>query len=125
MRKVARETGLNREAFRRIAKNELGIKAYKLQKAQLLTEENKKVRIQRCRALLQRHAGPEILFQMKKFLQLNPPTIIKMTGHGQQSLRFPIKLLPIPNILNLLWFGLEFAFGQDTLGFCESWGENQ
>ena len=41
MRKVARETGLNREAVRRIAKNELGIKAYKLQKVQLLTDENK------------------------------------------------------------------------------------
>ena len=62
MRRVACEAGLNREAVSLIAKNELGIKAYKLQKAQLLTKENKKVSIQRSRDLLLRHAGPEILF---------------------------------------------------------------
>ena len=32
-----------------------------------------------------------------------------MTGYGQQSLRFPIKLSHIPSIINPLWFGLEFA----------------
>lgn len=70
MRKVARETEIPRESVRRIAKNELGIKAYKLQKAQLLTEQNKKVRVQRCRALLQRCAGPEILFSDEKIFTI-------------------------------------------------------
>nr|CAD2146397.1 unnamed protein product [Meloidogyne enterolobii] len=53
MRKVARETGISGTTVRRIAKNELGLKPYKLQKAQLLTEKTKKVRLERCKLLLQ------------------------------------------------------------------------
>jgi hypothetical protein len=52
MRKVARETGIKRESLRLFAKNELKLKAYKLQKAQLLTDNNKKVRLERSRQLL-------------------------------------------------------------------------
>lgn len=70
MRKVARETTMSRESVRRIAKNELGIKAYKLQKVQLLTEQNKQVRVQRCRLLLRRAAGPEILFSDEKIFTI-------------------------------------------------------
>lgn len=66
MRKVARETGINRESVRRIVKNELGLKPYKMQKAQLLTDANKEVRVQRCRQLLRRVAGQEILFTDEK-----------------------------------------------------------
>lgn len=57
MRRVARETGINRESIRLMAKNGLGIQPYKLQKALLLTDDMKKVRVQRCRELLQRAAG--------------------------------------------------------------------
>ena len=51
MRKIAREMGVSRESVRNIAKNELGLKPYKLQKGQFLTQENKRVRFQRCRQL--------------------------------------------------------------------------
>ena len=54
MRKVARETGISRESVRRMAKKELKLKPYKFQKVQLLTDENKRVPLQRCRALLRR-----------------------------------------------------------------------
>ncbi|GBL98509.1 hypothetical protein AVEN_111630-1 [Araneus ventricosus] len=37
-----------------MAKTELGLKPYKFQKVQLLTEKNKLVRLQRCRKLLRR-----------------------------------------------------------------------
>lgn len=57
MRKIARETGISRESVRRIAKNELHLKPYKLHKVQLLTEKNKCIRIQRCRLLRRRAAG--------------------------------------------------------------------
>ena len=57
MRKVARETGINRESVRLMAKEDLNLKAYKLQKVQLLTNENKRVRFQRCRLLKRRAAG--------------------------------------------------------------------
>ena len=66
MRKVACETGINREAVRRMAKYELHLKPYKLEKGQLLTEQVKRVRVQRCRLLLERAAGPEIVFSDEK-----------------------------------------------------------
>ena len=70
MRKIARETGIPRESVRLIAKNELGLKAFKLQKGQLLTDQNKKVRVQRSRALLQRVAGHEIVFSDEKIFTI-------------------------------------------------------
>lgn len=69
MRKIARETGISRESVRRIAKEELNLKPYKLQKVQLLTDENKRVRLQRCRQLKRRAAGRQwerILFTDEK-----------------------------------------------------------
>ncbi|KAM8707532.1 hypothetical protein ACLKA7_005075 [Drosophila subpalustris] len=39
MRKIARETGIKRESVRQMAKKHLGLKPYKLQKVQLLTDE--------------------------------------------------------------------------------------
>uniref|UniRef100_A0A914KM83 Transposase n=1 Tax=Meloidogyne incognita TaxID=6306 RepID=A0A914KM83_MELIC len=70
MRKVARDTGISATTVRRIAKNELGLKPYKLQKAQLLTEKTKKVRLERCKLLLQWHACPDILFTDEKIFTI-------------------------------------------------------
>jgi inhibitor of nuclear factor kappa-B kinase subunit alpha len=52
-----------------MAKDDLGLKPYKLRKAQLLTKENKQVRLQRCRALVGWHAArnwERILFTDEK-----------------------------------------------------------
>ncbi|KAM8719038.1 hypothetical protein ACLKA7_011701 [Drosophila subpalustris] len=57
MRKIARETGIKRESVRQTAKKHLGLKPYKLQDVQLFTDENKRVRLQRCRQLKRRAAG--------------------------------------------------------------------
>lgn len=73
MRKIARETGINRESVRRMAKGKLGLKAYKLRKGQVLTEDNKRVRLQRCRALLRRAAAyrwEKILFSDEKLFTI-------------------------------------------------------
>lgn len=59
MRKIARDTGIHRETVRRIAKEDLGLKPYKLQKVQLLTDDNKRVRLERCKRLLRRHVGQQ------------------------------------------------------------------
>lgn len=56
MRKISRDTGISDISIRRIAKEELNLKPYKLQKVQLLTEDNKRVRLERCKRLLRRHA---------------------------------------------------------------------
>ncbi|XP_076058393.1 uncharacterized protein LOC143035330 [Oratosquilla oratoria] len=59
MRKIARETGISDRSVRRMAKQKLELKPYKIQKAQLLTDENKRVRLQRCRQLIRRAAGQQ------------------------------------------------------------------
>ncbi|XP_054715384.1 uncharacterized protein LOC129224863 [Uloborus diversus] len=58
MRKIAHETGISDRSVHRIAKEELNLKAYKLQKVQLLTDDNKRVRLQRC-CQLKRPAAAE------------------------------------------------------------------
>ena len=66
VRKLARETGISEMTVRRIAKNKPGLIPYKIQKAQLLTEKTKKVRLEGCKLLPQWHACPDILFTDEK-----------------------------------------------------------
>lgn len=69
MRNIARETGISDRSVRRIAKEELNLKAYKVRKVQMLTDENNRVRLQRCRQLKRRAAGQKwesILFRDEK-----------------------------------------------------------
>ena len=74
MRKIALETGISRESVRQIDKQELQLKPYKLQRVQLLTAENKRVRLERCR-LLRR----EFCSLMKSYSPSNKPTITRTT----------------------------------------------
>uniref|UniRef100_A0A914XBE1 Transposase n=1 Tax=Plectus sambesii TaxID=2011161 RepID=A0A914XBE1_9BILA len=53
LRKVAKEIIVNRGTVRQMAKNVMKLKAYKLQKAHLLTDHLRQVRLQRSKALLQ------------------------------------------------------------------------
>lgn len=62
LRKIAREIGISHQSASRIAKEELGLRPYKMLKAQLLTENQKKIRLERCHILLQRHAAQEVVF---------------------------------------------------------------
>ena len=60
---------MKRESVRQMAKRELHLMPYKLQKVQLLTDENKRVRLQRCRQLKRRAASQRwerILFTDEK-----------------------------------------------------------
>lgn len=69
MRRISRETGISATSVRRIAKVDLRLKAYKLRRAQLLKNENKEIRLQRCRELARRHAAgnwKRILFTDEK-----------------------------------------------------------
>ena len=99
LHKVARETGINRESVRRIVKNELGLKPYKLQKVQLLTEKMKEIRVQRSQLLLKRAAGQDVLFTDEKIFTIeavhnhqndriwaeNPPLSDAIVTHSQHA----------------------------------------
>lgn len=52
MRKTAKDLNVNRETIRKIAKNVLKVKPYKLQKAHLITDKMKQVRLKRSKNLL-------------------------------------------------------------------------
>lgn len=81
MRRVARETGINRESVRLIAKNILRLKPYKLHKGQFLTDSNKLVRLQRCQMLMQRAAGQ----QWKRFLFSDEKLFTVEQGYNHQN----------------------------------------
>lgn len=71
VRKMARELGVSRSTVQRIVANDLKLKAYKLRKAQLLEDKDKKVRLQRCRLITRRAATEKwknILFTDEKLL---------------------------------------------------------
>lgn len=74
MRKVARDTGISLRSVRRIAKEDLQLTPYKLHKVQLLTDDNKRVRLERCQQLLLSHASPRkwssILFTDEKLFTI-------------------------------------------------------
>ena len=73
MRKIARETGISRKSVSRIDKQSFNFKQYKLHKVQLLTTDNKHVRLERYRRLLRRVAPPNwkrILFTDEKLFTI-------------------------------------------------------
>ena len=90
MRKIARETELKRETVRKIAKEELGLRPYKLQKAHFLSEEMKKIRVERSRLLLKRHAGTEFLFSDEKIFTIE-------ANHNHQNDRIWTQKSPLSN----------------------------
>ena len=76
VRKIARDVGVPHTTARRICKKTLHMSARKLQKRQLLTEDNKARRKTLSRNLLRKTANDEIervLFSDEKNFYLNPP----------------------------------------------------
>ena len=65
------EKKVSRESVRRIAINELKIKPYKLQKAQLLIPKMMQVRLKRAKALMQLAGDRGWFTPMKQFSQLS------------------------------------------------------
>ena len=56
-RKLAKSTEISRSTIRRILKHKLQLKPYKLKQAHLLNDEMKAIRVDRCKALLQRFSA--------------------------------------------------------------------
>jgi inhibitor of nuclear factor kappa-B kinase subunit alpha len=72
-RKLAKSTGVSRSSVQRILKNHLGLKAFKLQKAHLLTDTMKATRLKMCKALKRRFAAgrhKSILFSDEKLFTI-------------------------------------------------------
>ena len=67
-----------------MAKKELMLKPYKLQKRQLLTEKNKQVQLQRCRQLLHRAASKN----WENFLFTDEKLFTVEQAHNRQNDRF-------------------------------------
>ncbi|GBM01374.1 hypothetical protein AVEN_135796-1 [Araneus ventricosus] len=81
MRKIARDMGISDRSVRRMAKTELGLKPYKFQNFQLLTEKHKLVRLQRCRKLLRRAAT----IHWERFLFTDEKLFTVQQAHNSQN----------------------------------------
>ncbi|GBM39590.1 hypothetical protein AVEN_154104-1 [Araneus ventricosus] len=81
MSKIARDMGISKRSVRQMAKTELGLKPYKFQKVQLLTEKNKLVRLQRCRKLLRGAASQ----RRERFLFTDEQLFIVQQTHNSQN----------------------------------------
>ena len=108
MRKIARETGIDRESVRRIAKCDLRLRPYKLQTAQHLTESNMDVRMQRSRDLLETR-GKGSYSRMRRCLRLKATTTTRMTETGVKNTRVTLTPSPTHSTQPLLWHGVEFV----------------
>lgn len=84
MRKIAQKIGINYESIRLIAKNELWLKTYKLQKCQPLTDEHKKIMLERCR-LIQRRAASAGWKKSSSCEAVEYAPIVQMTKISQQK----------------------------------------
>ncbi|GBN19241.1 hypothetical protein AVEN_31022-1 [Araneus ventricosus] len=80
MRKFARDMGISNRSVRRISKTELGLKPYKFQKFQLLTEK-KLVELQRCQNLLRRAASQ----RWERFLFTDEKLFTVQQAHNSQN----------------------------------------
>ena len=70
---MAKEMNTSRESMRRLVRNDLGMKAYKLYKRQLLTQLNKQKRLKRCKAMISRFTDgrhKQILFSDEKLFTI-------------------------------------------------------
>ncbi|EYC41168.1 hypothetical protein Y032_0580g260 [Ancylostoma ceylanicum] len=57
MRKITTELGVSQKSLHRIVEDKLGMRAYKLLKLHGLSENQRAVRVKKCRALLERAVG--------------------------------------------------------------------
>ena len=113
MRNISNEPCISPESVRRIAKQELQLKPYKLQMVELLTAYNKCVRLERCRGLLHRVAPlnwERILFMVEYLFTIEQ-------AHGHQNDRSWCAEAPGTSAIveqrqnpkSVIWFGPEFA----------------
>lgn len=87
---LSKEMKISRRSMGRILHDDLGLKAYKKQKIQGLTEVQKKARVEKCKDLLAWHAGDDIIFSDEKMFQLQD-------SHNQQNDRvYGVSLKDIP-----------------------------
>lgn len=72
-RKMAREMNMGKSTLQNLLKVDLGLRAFKKQKVAGLTVKNKEERVKRCKRLLKRHDGPDIIFSDEKLFVLEAP----------------------------------------------------
>lgn len=77
-RKLAKKLGVGRESARKILREDLHLKSYKLQKRQKLDDQAKQKRLDRCRALLRRFSRGrhrQIIFSDEKLFDIQQVTV--------------------------------------------------
>jgi len=76
LREIEKETGISRSSVRRIAQRDFQLRVFKRKKAHLLSDADRKTRLERCRVLLRRRALQQvhkIWFSDEKIFTVQPP----------------------------------------------------
>jgi len=69
-RQLAKSLNMHHSTMQMIIKSDLGLQAFKKQLIAGLTDKNKTERVKRCKMLLSRHGGPDIIFSDEKMFTL-------------------------------------------------------
>jgi transposase len=122
-RRMAKSLGLARETMRRVLNQDLGLNAYKKRLCAGLTDKNKKERIKRCKQLLKRHGGPDIIFSDEKMFTLERPLNRQNDRvYGATLSDIPRRYLCIPRYQNasaVMVFGAFSKKGKISLKFID------
>ena len=128
IREIVREIEVNRETLGQIAEDDFNLKPYRLRRVQLLTDEDKVKRLQRCRLLNQRAAEGRwvtILFTDEKLFTVkqsyNPQNDKNGCSENPGSM-FKVERRQCPKSVTI-WAGI-CATGKSS-GFCRKRGENK
>ena len=114
-RKTARQLGISRTNVRRILRNDLGLRVYKIQNEPLLSNEHKEKRVKFVnwiRTNFRKENTMKILFSDEKMFDIDGIYNSQMIEYGRLIVQ-----LPIPKVVSgknesfrkRLWFGSEFV----------------
>lgn len=124
MRIITRKSDISDQLVLRMTNQELGLKLYKMQEFQLSSDENKRLRLQRCRQLFRRATGQQwdqTTCTDEKLLTL------ERTHNCQNDRRFPTEApctsasSKTARFGSMSWYGGIWASGK-TLRIFVEWG---
>ena len=132
MRKMGKELGISKDSVNTIIKKNLGLKSFKVQKAHVLTERMKKVRLQRSKLLKQRFGrakhrnivfSDEKIFTIEEQFNKQNTRILSPTKSSANDKSRIVSRTSHPTSI-MVW-GRNYSKWQDSACICRSQGQSK